>query len=270
MGNETLIESPTSDRGPRQKYIPKRVLLAKLTGAAGDGGVAAALIKTPDSRVRCKVTILPSNPNVDLFGSGLKVWIGGVEEDQSGPSGSEFIVVNSIGPAVTRAAPQAFPLDAGLQGYSREFVTSIDLLRVELTIPALAPATLRTITADPSDVPQSTLGGAWAILNAAFTSADVGRELLPNLAAPNAAWNVPFTITQILSPTEALVTPDPSAIGVFTSPASGTFDVIGTAGPVCDIYVQCRYQPEGQRLPWDEWDEVRKETGIRVEQKIVR
>jgi hypothetical protein len=269
VGEETLLESPTSDRGPRQKYVPKRELLAILTGGAGDGGVASCVIKTPDSRVRTKVTVVPSDTSVDLSAAGLKIWIGGIELDASGPDGAEFVVTDAI-PGVLRSVGQAYPQNAGLQGYSREFVTSIDELLLELTIPPLVPGTLRTITADASDVPENALGGTWAVLNGAFTSADVGRTLLPNLDAPNAAWNVPFTIIQIMSPTFVRVTPDPSLIGVFTSPASGTFDVIGGDGPVCRFYVQARYQPEGQRLPWDEWDEVRKETGIRVKRKITR
>jgi hypothetical protein len=266
---ETLLESPTSDAGPRQKYIPKRVLLAQLTGAAGAGGVAAFVVKTPDSRVRTKVTIVPSNPSVDLSAAGLKIWIGGVEFDASGPDGAEFVVTNAI-PGVTRAAPQNFPQDAGLAGYSREFVTSIDALLVELTVPTFAGlgALVRTFAADPSDVPEPDF---WALANAAFTDADVGRILVPTLDAPNAAWNVPFVLQSAIenSPTHFRASPDPAGIGVFDSPAGGSFSIF-EAGPVCSIYAQARYQPEGQRLPFSEWDEVRKETGIRVKRKIVR
>jgi hypothetical protein len=39
---------------------------------------------------------------------------------------------------------------------------------------------------------------------------------------------------------------------------------------VTGIYLQARLQPAGQRLPWEEWDEVRTECKFRIANKVIR
>jgi hypothetical protein len=175
MGDQPGIESPTSFGGPREEYIPRRVILAEISGSSGDGGVAQFRVETPDSRVRVRISVVGvpragGQPNF-MFGLGATLWLAALEDDQTSTSGIAIPVINTI-PGVTRASPLAIPQDAGLGGYSRELVTAADAILGELTIPPI-----------------------------------VGDGF------------------------------------------------VGT------IALQCRYQPDGQRLPWEEWDEIRRECG---------
>lgn len=44
----------------------------------------------------------------------------------------------------------------------------------------------------------------------------------------------------------------------------------GPAGSAARLYVTARVQPAGQRLPWPEWDEVRRSLKIFIDQRITR
>ncbi len=90
----------------------------------------------------------------------------------------------------------------------------------------------RTFAVDAADNPTS---GHWAFVNAAFTSGDVGGTITPNFAAPNAVFNVTYTIVAVLSPTFIQVTPDPTGLGTFTGPASGTATVSALSNSVFNI-----------------------------------
>lgn len=97
-----------------------------------------------------------------------------------------------------------------------------------------APA-MRTFAIFGGDLPLGEGGGPgpgpgyWAFNNGAFTDADVGGALLPAFAPPRQAWNVPFTINRVLSDHFVSVSPDPSQLGTFTNPGSGTVVLISPA-----------------------------------------
>jgi hypothetical protein len=175
MGDQPGNESPTSFDGPRQEFIPRRVILAQISGSNGPGGVTQFRVETPDSRLRVRISVVGipeagGQPDF-MFALGAKLWLAALEDDQTSTSGIAIPVINTI-PLVTRAAPLAIPQTAALGGYSRELVTAADAIFGELTIPAL----------------------------------------------------------------------------------------IGD-GQIGVVALQVRYQPEGQRLPWKEWDEIRRECG---------
>lgn len=67
--------------------------------------------------------------------------------------------------------------------------------------------------------------GRWVFANGNFTTLDVGARLTPTFGSPNAAFNVPFTVVSVVNGTTVNVTPDPSDLGSFTNPASGTVAV---------------------------------------------
>jgi hypothetical protein len=97
--------------------------------------------------------------------------------------------------------------------------------------PAFTQVT-RTFATDPADTPSA---NHWAFANAAFTSADVGGTLTPNLAAPNAVFNVAYTIVAVLSGTFVQVTPNPAALGTFTGPAAGDATVAALSNSVFNV-----------------------------------
>ncbi len=97
--------------------------------------------------------------------------------------------------------------------------------------PAFTQVT-RTFATDPSDTPSA---NHWAFTNGAFTSGDVGGTITPNLGAPNAVFNVTYSIVAVLSPTFIQVTPNPAGIGSFTGPASGTATVAALSNSVFNV-----------------------------------
>lgn len=184
MGREVANESPTSYNGPRQIYVPKRIIPVVITGAAErSGGFARFRVETPDSRIRVKVSVLCVPPYggdaAFAIGYGMKLWMGAVDDDASGNAAGLAVPVTNVmdpiaGVPVTQAAPADFPAD-GLAGYSREFVTAADAIE-----------------------------------------------------------------------------------GVITVPETPVVPVVGM------VVVQVRYQPDPQRLPWSEWDEIRRECSLRL------
>jgi hypothetical protein len=96
-----------------------------------DAGSADVRFRVPgvDSRLRIKISVLyvppvGSAPNTGSGGTAT-LWIAEAEKDRSGQSG---ITIPSENVEGTSAAPTAIPADAGLGGYSREFVTAADYL----------------------------------------------------------------------------------------------------------------------------------------------
>jgi len=150
-------------------------------------------------------------------------------------------------------AGNAFPLVIAGGGFVDPVYTFLDA-KLRFYPPQLTPAapfklyytpqwtTLaakRTFTVDPSDNPA---GPDWSFANGAFTSADIGATVTPAFAAPNTAFNIAYTITNVLSPTFIAVTPTPA--GGFTGPASGTATV-ATAGTTDTI--------PAVMAPWSEY-----------------
>ncbi len=78
------------------------------------------------------------------------------------------------------------------------------------------PGTTRTFAIDASDAPA---GSTWVFVNGDFTDIDIGGTVTPAFDAPNTAFNIPYTITDVLSSTTVTVTPTPA--GGFTNPATG-------------------------------------------------
>jgi hypothetical protein len=129
--------------GPgRQFYVPKPEVLSDITV-----GQATAIFRVPmpDSRVRCKVSLVfdrvPTSSNtalpVDITGVNHSIWMCLAEEDfagrVAGPVPTQNIIINpTTGQLVTRAAKLVIPSDAGVMGFSREFVTAGDNLYGEL------------------------------------------------------------------------------------------------------------------------------------------
>lgn len=144
MSDQVGNESPTSFNGPRQILVPKRILLATFGAAGGAGGVVGFRVETPDARVRCRVSVVGiPTPGVAVdfcFGKGLKIWLGELDDDQSGTSGVGVpvtnIIPNTVPGGVPRTTPLAFPVTAGLGGYSKEILTIGDAVEGEITIPA--------------------------------------------------------------------------------------------------------------------------------------
>jgi hypothetical protein len=184
MGREVANESPTSYFGPRQFYVPKRIVPIVFTGAAEKaGGTAQFRVDVPDSRVRVKLSVLcvpPYGGALDFASTyGMTLWLGAVDDDSSGANAGVGIPITNVmdpigGVPVTQAAPAPFPAD-GLSGYSREFVTAADGIEGIIVVPPVPVAPI---------------------------------------------------------------------VGV--------------------VSVQARFQPDPQRLPWAEWDEIRRECRLRV------
>jgi hypothetical protein len=127
----------------RQFHAPKGQVLSDF-GAVGTG-TAVFRVPLPDSRVRCKVTLLydpvPKTTNLalpqDITGVTHSIWM--ALEDvsfagrQDAPVPVQNVVVNpTTGLLVTRAAPLVIPSDPGVMGFSREFVSAGDSLYGEL------------------------------------------------------------------------------------------------------------------------------------------
>ena len=135
----------------RQFHVPKPQILSDF-GAAGTG-TAVFRVPLPDSRVRCKVTLLydvvpkTTNPSlpIDITGTSHTIWMCLADDDfqgrVAGPVQTQNVVVNpATGLLVTRAAPLTIPSDAGVMGFSREFVSAGDYLYGELATGFVASA----------------------------------------------------------------------------------------------------------------------------------
>ncbi len=136
--NDASNESPTSEKGPRQLYCPRRIPLVTFNGATGAGGVVRFRANIPDSRLHWKLSLVgiadgSAPARTVLAGRGLKLWLAAVEYDQI--AGKAPIPVTDI--FGTRAVPVAFPTNAGLGGYSIEnFTSAADGIEGEITVPA--------------------------------------------------------------------------------------------------------------------------------------
>jgi hypothetical protein len=137
-------ESPSSGRGPRQIYCPRRLLLATFAGTPTVGSKQVAFrVETPDCRLHWKFSVIGINeggPGSALLASrGLKIWVAALEDDNViGFRGTPVTDIEG-----TSAAPTNFPsdptgaYDTGLGGYSLENDgASADAIQGVITIPA--------------------------------------------------------------------------------------------------------------------------------------
>lgn len=142
--NDADNTSPTSGRGPRQIYCPRRLLLATFAGTPTLAAQYVAFrLETPDSRLHWKFSVIGVTENgvpgaALLSGRGLKIWVAALEDDN---------VVGGAGTPVTdiegtSATPSNFPADQtgaydnDLGGYSLENDgASADAIQGRITIP---------------------------------------------------------------------------------------------------------------------------------------
>lgn len=119
----------------RQIYTPNPQRVCSV-GLESGGGNFELRWRNPDSRLRLKATLLfapegTHNPyTLDITGSGF-LWPYAADQTRLGGS-TRLAPVTDLeevaGVPVTRDAPLALPLSAGLLGYSREFVTAADFV----------------------------------------------------------------------------------------------------------------------------------------------
>ncbi len=111
-----------------------------LTFRTGSGVPRAVVFQVPipDSRLRVKISVLFVPPS-GIAASGLtgSIWIAEADRDESGVSGDLIPLTNVEG---TQAAPTAIPSAAGLQGYSREFVSAADFLEATCSFTSGGPS----------------------------------------------------------------------------------------------------------------------------------
>ncbi len=110
-----------------QIYKPKTRLLVTYASGAGGSDAVNFKVRTPDSRLRVKISLrfIPVAGNFPLTGlaGSASIWLAELDDDDSGVSGLEIPCTNIEG---TSAAPTSIPAANGLLGYSREFVTAAD------------------------------------------------------------------------------------------------------------------------------------------------
>jgi hypothetical protein len=131
-----------------QIYYSRPLTLANLVGAES-GGTSQFRVRSPDSRLRMKVSIYFSpTPGGATYPPNIAgtatLWMADREQDEGLSDGAMAPCTNimrnpSTGAVITRGAPLSIPTDAGLVGYSQELVTSGDETFGELvvTVPAV-------------------------------------------------------------------------------------------------------------------------------------
>lgn len=135
----------------RQFHAPKGQVLSDF-GAAGTG-TAQFRVPLPDSRVRCKVTLLydavPKTTNAalpyNITAISHTVWMCLEDVSFAGRQDAPVPIQNVIrdpvtGLLVTRLAPLIIPSDPNTMGFSREFVSAGDSLYGELATGFVATA----------------------------------------------------------------------------------------------------------------------------------
>lgn len=136
-----MSQHPYEGQGNRQVRFPKVLTLADIASAGT--GTAQFRIPMPDSRLRVAVSLVYDvvpNANAyppDITGVSHTIWMGlesiVLDSRRAGPIPTSNVIINpTTGAFVTRAAPLAIPSDAGVLGFSREFVTGGDQIFGEL------------------------------------------------------------------------------------------------------------------------------------------
>jgi hypothetical protein len=122
----------------RKHVPPQRTLLTFTSGGSGTAKTAVFRVPIPDSRLRVKLSVMyiPAT-GIAVTVAAATLWLYEADVDDSGVQGNLIPCTNIEG---TSAAPTALPLAAGLQGYSREFVTAADYIVGRLVAsPSSAP-----------------------------------------------------------------------------------------------------------------------------------
>jgi hypothetical protein len=113
-----------------QRWIPKPIIVGQvIAGSTGAVKTSTFQVPFPDSRLRVKISLLfkrtPSGSTVGTSPTAT-LWLAECDIDDSGMQGDEVPLTNIEG---TFLAPTAIPADAGLLGYSREFVSAADYIQ---------------------------------------------------------------------------------------------------------------------------------------------
>jgi hypothetical protein len=119
-----------------QRWIPKPVILAEMTGAPASKDVEFS-VPVPDSRLRVKVTLLFRKINTAVGSPNAALWLYEAEQEDAGYSGEEIPCTDLVG---TSSAPLVIPEDSGLLGFSQEFITAADYINGRLTVTATSPS----------------------------------------------------------------------------------------------------------------------------------
>lgn len=118
-----------------QIFEPPNMPITHLVSASGEGARQTTRFRvlTPDSRLRVKISIFflkDSSAGTDpISDMGATLYLGAEENDRS-REGSAVLVTDilrdSTGAIVHQSSPLVIPEDAGLAGFSQEFVTAAD------------------------------------------------------------------------------------------------------------------------------------------------
>ncbi len=94
-------------------------------------------VPIPDSRLRVKIaTLFIPTSGTATSGLGGTIWLREADQDASGVSGNLIPAANIEG---TLALPTTFPT-AGLQGYSREFISAADYILGTVVLTSSGPS----------------------------------------------------------------------------------------------------------------------------------
>ncbi len=124
-----MSESYLSQSGPMQ-LVTDTLVIAKVHGAFGPD-TAKFRAMNPDSRVRLKITVAYVDEQAavsSILAMTTHLYLG--EEEHLATRGRRVlctdILRDSTGTVVTQSSPLVIPEDAGLQGFTTEFVTAAD------------------------------------------------------------------------------------------------------------------------------------------------
>jgi hypothetical protein len=110
----------------------------------GSEGSAESKVRVyvPDSRLRVKISLTfvrdnTGNASTPVTNLGATVYMGAEEQDRSGKNGAFLLVTDILreddGTVVHQSTPLDIPENAGLDGFSWEFVTAADSVLVVFT-----------------------------------------------------------------------------------------------------------------------------------------
>lgn len=157
-------------RKTRRQYheAPHKVLRTVTTASEQGFATFAIRVRTPSSQARVKISVnfepaANTPPNPDITTAGNTIWLAAADDAVGGAASTDIPNSSVVG---TRAAPIPFPStpdpttgvptpDAGLLGYSREFVTAADWIVGEVGLGAptgIAGAYILKVSVQPDGV----------------------------------------------------------------------------------------------------------------------
>ncbi len=131
MSGLRSVDSYLANVGPAQ-VEQDELTIGRVHGVmlAGESAVRFRVMN-PDSRMRLKISVMyvsDGNGAEDITAMATTLYLG--EEEQSRKAGRRIICTDilrdSLGNVVHQSAPLTIPEDAGLEGFTAEFVTAAD------------------------------------------------------------------------------------------------------------------------------------------------